>query len=99
MAGRPRREFDWQSITMRRAQVLAGLARGWTDREIAERMGVRPSSVRSTVRELRDLVNLRSRRELGNWWRRHSVEWLCALAEAGEVDCGILVRRWLRNEL
>lgn len=89
----------WLQITPRRAPVLGGLARGLSDREIAEELGVATFAVRPTSRELHAVVRLSNRRGLARWWRENGPDWPCAHARAANVECSEVARRWLRREI
>lgn len=69
-------------ITHRRAQVLRELADGYTEREIAARLGMSVNGVRSHVERLRSLAGCATVRELGRWWRSERERWLAAMAVA-----------------
>ncbi len=73
-------------ITLRRAEVLRGLADGRTEREIAELLGLEVASVRSHVAQLKMLTGYKSVRELGRWWRLSRVQWLLLLGSGAGVD-------------
>jgi DNA-binding NarL/FixJ family response regulator len=68
------------AITARRAQILARLAEGFTEREIAGELGLSLAGVRSHVSWLREAIGLDSGRELGRWWRSYRETWLDGLA-------------------
>ena len=52
----------WQrSLTFRELEIIIGLAEGMTDREIAERYGLSPLTVRSHLRRIGDVVGARRR--------------------------------------
>jgi DNA-binding NarL/FixJ family response regulator len=75
------------AITLRRAQVLRGLADGMTEREIAKELTLAHSSVRSHVEALKNLTGQKSTRELGRWWRTNREAWLRYWAEESGTQC------------
>lgn len=65
-----------REITLRRAEVLREIAEGYSEREIAVRLGISPTGVRSHVEDLRRLTGCASMREMGRWWREKRAEWV-----------------------
>lgn len=68
-----------RSITARRAQVLRELTEGYTNPEIAERLGISVASVRSHIETLRKYTHCTSRGDLMRWWSRHRDDWLAMM--------------------
>jgi DNA-binding CsgD family transcriptional regulator len=64
------RQRTFESITLRRAQVLRELANDWTEREIAERLGISPSTVRSHLEAVKDILGLPSNRDVAAFGER-----------------------------
>ena len=76
------------SITLRRAQVLRRLAEMKTEAEIATELGLALSRVRSHVSDLKQLVGVRTTRDLGRWWQTRRLEWLSFYANEAGVPAG-----------
>ena len=72
-------------ITARRAEVLRDLADGYSGREIAARIGLTHSGLRSHVEALKEITGCSSTRELGRWWREHRASWLAQMSEQAGV--------------
>jgi DNA-binding NarL/FixJ family response regulator len=64
-----RLEDIFTHLTHRRLQLLAAVADGYSLRQVAESLGIEKSSAESQVAELRNLVDVRSTRDLARWWR------------------------------
>ena len=81
----PRNVADiYVSITLRRAQVLRGLAEARSEREIALGLSLSLAGIRSHVEDLKQITGCRTTRELARWWQTHRHAWLCFQArEAG----------------
>jgi DNA-binding NarL/FixJ family response regulator len=71
------------SLGYRRVQLLRCLADGLTEREAAERLGVKLTSVRSQVEDIKDVTGCESVRELGRWWRSSRSDWLAFCERLG----------------
>ena len=74
------------AITLRRAEILREFADGYTQREIAARLGISVNGVRSHVEDLRDITGSASVRGLGRWWRDHRLEWAFRACMLAGVD-------------
>lgn len=59
---------DSQGLTSRQVEVIALLARGLTNDQIAGRLGISSRTVRKHVADLFDRTGLHSRTELAVWW-------------------------------
>ena len=81
-------QIDLLTITARRAELLCLVARHQTQRQIATAMGISPATVRSHIDWLRNLTELGSMRELGEWWQHDRKAWLCAHARVAGLDVG-----------
>jgi DNA-binding CsgD family transcriptional regulator len=81
-------ERVFRSITVRRAEVLRELADAYSEREIAEHLGIAVGGVRSHVEQLRALTGQPGVRELGRWWRENRAGWLGAMAAAAGDEYG-----------
>jgi DNA-binding CsgD family transcriptional regulator len=79
-------ERIYQSITVRRAEVLRELAEGYTEREVAARLGIQVAGVRSHVEDLRAITGCGSARELGRWWRENRAGWLERIGRLAGVE-------------
>lgn len=73
---------DWSRITLRKAEYLREFADGYTEPEVAARLGVSGNGVRSAVDDLRSVTGCGSVRELGRLWRARRHEWLAECAKA-----------------
>jgi DNA-binding CsgD family transcriptional regulator len=73
-------------ITKHRSKILADLAAGFSNREIAKRRHMSESTVRGHIQELCELTCCQDRFELGRWWGKHGYCWLKSLAQAGCVE-------------
>lgn len=72
------------AITARRAEVLRELVEGYTQREVADHLGISTNGVRSHIEELRSIANCSSTRELARWWRLNREQWAAVMcAQAG----------------
>ena len=76
MSVKSRDSFDWKQITPAKAKVLAGLEDQQTEQRIAARSNVALSTIRTHVRELKDIVGCHDVRELGKWWRQNRAGWV-----------------------
>jgi DNA-binding NarL/FixJ family response regulator len=77
-------------ITLRRAQVLRGLAEARSEREIADALSLTLAGVRSHVEDLKQITGERSTRELARWWQAHRQDWIEFLKrEAGILATGL----------
>ena len=74
-----------QRITGRRAEILRELADGYSEREVAGRLGIELSTVRSHTEDLREITGSASLRDLGRWWRAHRTQWLDLLREQAGI--------------
>lgn len=65
-------------ITPRRAQFLALIEAHHTNAQIADQLGVAPTTVKHTIEQLRQLTQSRSKRDLARWWRTNREQWAAA---------------------
>lgn len=93
-----RKSLPLRKVTVRRAEVLAGLADGRTRAEIAERIGISVNGVRSHIEDLKRIAECPSDRNLGRWWRENRLEWLRVLASAGAIDDNGVISVLLRGD-
>lgn len=70
-------------ITMRRAEMLRELSDGYSTAEIAGRLRIEQSGVRTSILELRRTLGCNNRGHLARWWRSGRAAWLHVLSEAG----------------
>jgi DNA-binding NarL/FixJ family response regulator len=71
-------------LTLRRVQVLSRLAEARTEREIAEDLSITLDGVRSHVQSLKEIIGVRTTREIGRWWQENRNAWIRFIArEAG----------------
>ena len=56
--------------TRREAEVLCLVTAGWTDRQIARRLGVTVSTVRKHLSQVFDKAGVRGRTAVAAWWQR-----------------------------
>jgi len=82
----PTEGCGWDRITFARARVLRELADGRTEREIAEKLTMSYSGVRSQVEVLKALTGCHDVREIGRWWRVNRESWRLWCDEAGGVS-------------
>jgi DNA-binding NarL/FixJ family response regulator len=80
------RQRTFESITLRRAQVLRELANDWTEREIAERLGISPSTVRSHLEAVKDILGLPSNRDVARFWRAERECWVRFMARESGAE-------------
>lgn len=74
-------------ITARRAEVLREIAHGYSGREIAARLGLTHSGLRSHVEALKEITGCSSTREMGRWWRTQRGLWLALMSmQAGPTE-------------
>ena len=81
-----RQLIDWERISFARARVLAGLEDQQTEQQIADRLGVALTTVRSQVEVLKAATGCQDVKELGKWWREKRdtwTEWCVAQARLG----------------
>lgn len=81
-----RTQQDWPWFTYTRVRLLNALADRWTEREIAERLGVEYVTVPSGVEDLKNKIGISNVREIGRWWDAHRKEWLAWCANLGGID-------------
>jgi len=81
-------QINLLSITARRAELLALVSRHQTQTQIATAMDIAPATVKSHLDWLRNLTNLGSMRELGDWWQHSRRAWLCEHAAVAGLDIG-----------
>ena len=84
-SGEPEPEKVYAAITLRRAQVLCGLADARSEREIADALCLTLAGVRSHVEDLKGITGQQSVRELSRWWQAHRMAWLAFYAREGGV--------------
>ena len=70
-ARQPTRTAPATCLTERQAAILALIARGWSNRRIAEHLFVSPNTVKTHVRELYERIGARSRVEAVTWFLLH----------------------------
>ena len=58
--------------TRREAEVLCLLTAGWTDRQIARRLGITVRTVRKHLSQVFDKAGVRGRAAVAAWWQRNS---------------------------
>lgn len=96
--GRPRHD---DILTPREWEVLALVEQGWTNEEIAERLGISTATAKFHVSEILTKLNLPNRRQAGAWRVRRlpaalplikGGAWLAATAAAGAI---IFLALWL----
>jgi DNA-binding NarL/FixJ family response regulator len=68
-------------FTPRQAQILALVASGLTDGQIATRLGLSPRTVRTHLDRVRQKHGLRNRAEAAVFWSRHQIPCPSAVAE------------------
>ena len=56
--------------TRREAEVLCLVTAGWTDRQIARRLGITERTVRKHLTEVFDKAGVRGRAAVAAWWQR-----------------------------
>ncbi|GAB4327670.1 MAG: hypothetical protein Kow0010_11250 [Dehalococcoidia bacterium] len=81
-------EDVWRHLTIAQVEVLACLARGLTQREAAEALGITPGSVRSTVATLRRLTGFRRGADMGAWWEGFAERYVLQVARAAGARFG-----------
>ena len=86
VAVQDRTQQDWPWFTYTRVRLLNALADRWTEREIAERLGVEDVTVRSGVEDLKNKIGISNVREIGRWWDAHRKEWLAWCTNLGGID-------------
>jgi DNA-binding CsgD family transcriptional regulator len=79
----PSRQRFFEAITLRRAQILRGLADDRTEREIAVALDLSLSSVRSHVEDLKRITGLPTVREIARFWRVNRTCWVRFIAQQG----------------
>ena len=81
-------------ITARRAEVLREIAHGYSGREVAARIGLTQSGLRSHVEALKEITGCSSTREIGRWWRTQRPLWLALMSvQAGVTEMPDNVQR------
>lgn len=76
----------YRLITVRAAEYLREIADGYSESDIAVRLGVGVNGVRSEVERLRTTTGCTGVRELGRWWREHRRQWLRHMGEAAGIE-------------
>jgi DNA-binding NarL/FixJ family response regulator len=66
--GQPATEIGIDEVTSRQAQVLDGLVKGLTNKEIAERLGVVPGTVKAHIYRLMRRFGVHTRTQLAMLW-------------------------------
>lgn len=64
-----RQEFGWSK---RQKQVLDRLARGWSNQQIADDLGISLDGAKWHLREILSTLGVRSREEAAEYWRRRN---------------------------
>lgn len=80
--------FDYEWLTPRRVRVLRELETEATEKEAADHLQVTYEAVRSAVEELKEKLEVRSVRELRQWWRAHREGWLAWCARQAGISRG-----------
>ncbi|HXF68491.1 MAG TPA: helix-turn-helix transcriptional regulator [Thermoflexus sp.] len=71
----------WAGLSPRQRAVALGIARGWSDKEIAGALGCRPTSVRTHLGEILRRLGLPDRVAVREWVRRGRLDdpWVAPL--------------------
>ena len=69
----PRQGDDGSRLTPRQREVAALVARGLTDREIADRLVISPRTAESHVEQILTRLGFRSRAEIAAWTAERAV--------------------------
>lgn len=64
-----------QRLSRREKEVVSYICLGCTYTEIAEKMNVKPETVKTLARRIRRKLNVRSKTEIVLWVARHSPEY------------------------
>jgi DNA-binding NarL/FixJ family response regulator len=81
-------------LTLRRVDVLRGLASGHSESEIARELGLAVNGVRSHIEALRTITGLSGVRELGRWWRAHGPAWAEYTCRRGGLEIVVVATDW-----
>ena len=76
----------YRDLSLRQVQILALVERGFTQRQIAEQLGVSPSTVHSHILVLEELTGRHSMQELGWFWTEHKRPWLRHMALMAGIE-------------
>ncbi|MCC7088965.1 MAG: hypothetical protein M9925_16690 [Chloroflexi bacterium] len=78
----------FERINLRHVRLLGLLADGLTEAEVAARLDLSPSAVKSTVERLKTLADVDTARELRSWWVRNRIRFLAYAEEAAGLRAG-----------
>ena len=70
MGSRSDVQVEVEPLTGRQREVLALIARGYTNPQIADALGVTIDGAKWHVREIMSKLGVDSREEAAEWWRR-----------------------------
>lgn len=66
-------------ITLDHAEILALVAEGYSQREVAHELGRSRHTVHDHIENLKAKAGVESMRDLGRLWRQHRGPWMAAL--------------------
>jgi DNA-binding CsgD family transcriptional regulator len=76
--------YEW--ITVPKLRVLGELAELRTERQIADRFGIKYNTVRGIVADIKNHTGLADVREIGRWWRMERPKYVLWMAQQAGVD-------------
>lgn len=76
----------WERMTPPRVRVAAALAEGATLAEVAGELSISVNGVRSTVRQLNEILGVSGVREIARFWCCNGEEWLAWCASQGRLN-------------